>query len=895
MISTQTLTYYRRPLACMAFFLLFAMVVCAVRYKSGRHYLPFCLELSTALDAKVVVLSPHGSIRELNRQDKQQSIYFFPDYNSSPAIAIAIASASPQTLPPSITVTLGESYIGLSRSVKLHRTNEQPSDIKAQLPPDAVIYNNPSKYSFHPNLPSKCFNWAGDESFLLTVLVQAIFLTTTIFVMAMAYHHIRKVSLDSNSEWRLIKLATISIPASLAPLYATHHLYATVMDFLTVANPVEAIFSTLIATLALTIFLIPLNVTSNIRITNTGIFLLTTSTLLLLLAIRILLSGASPSYQSGDYGTYLRLGELILDGKWSSLNNNFYLDRIYAERALLFGTPVAFASNFLLSAPHIINFSLVAIISIVLFRLVSRDYGNLAASITTVSFNCHPDILFGGHLCRHDNPSLLYLTLILLSLSIIGKQIWSFQTQSPRTLLGVTILIVFTGFLIGIIEIQRSYLPFLIVTSAIFLSNPFNFATLSLSNRSSISPILLRVTVACLITVCMSLIGNFVASGIRNYLSFRSGPFTIRSLADSLSAMQTQKPGDWQSIHGWLANYPPAIPTGNKSEFTRRKLLYEKFSQYNQMPSHLIQKVQSLVGLRSAIRMSGAQQQYEQFPYVFFVPFASAKFAFGFAATIVLLSLSIIRFTSFSRIPPKPFESTFLTFSLVFIVVVILLAESAEQYDLFLAIPFSINAGIILSHLIRPQVDIPLLQKSPSCSPCFYEAQCLLLGFTILTTIGGIYYAVASYISNQPRLTFARTNGETTSTGPARYENQSNRFSLCFSSDEITSGTVITATTKLNKGDFSKDNARFFISLDQRHQNHTWNSALFLQKNIEYKIKINNKTIYQGLLDSLETPFFAITPIPIEDDFNITLELRSNTDVVSPPSAPPTVAIEYMH
>ena len=144
-------------------------------------------------------------------------------------------------------------------------------------------------------------------------------------------------------------------------------------------------------------------------------------------------------------------------------------------------------------------------------------------------------------------------------------------------------------------------------------------------------------------------------------------------------------------------------------------------------------------------------------------------------------------------------------------------------------------------------------------------------------------------------MTFARTSGETTSTGPARYENQPDRFSLCFNSDRISSGTAITATTKLNKSDFSTDSARFFISLDQRHRNHTWNFTKQEWNNIEYLVKINQKTVFQGTLSSLDAPIFAITPIPLEEELNITLELRSTADVTSLPSSPPTIAIEYMH
>ncbi len=878
----------------MAIFLLLAMGIFAVRYKSGKHYLPFFLELSPALDAKVTVISPHGSIRELNRQEKQTSIYFFPDYNSNPAVAIAITSKSPQTLPPSININLGESYVGLNRVVKLHRTDKTPADVKTQLPTDAVLYNNPSKHSFLPNIPGKSFNWAGDVCFLLTILAQGIFLTTTVFVMKRAYDQIRKIPHDQ-SKGSLSRLTITCIPVSLMLLYVACHLYATAMEFLTVVNPIETTITTLFTTLVLAIFLMPKETISNIKLTYFTKFSLAISFLLCLFAIRILVSGSTPFYQAGDYGSYLRIGNLILDGKWSALNNNFYLDRVYTERALLFGTPVAFVSKYLLFAPHVVNFFIIAVLTILLFRFVARNYGNLAAFITAVSFNCHPDILFGGHLCRHDNPSLLYLTLILLSLSLLSEHVWSSNRPSATTFLSVAILTIFTGILFGIIEIQRSYLPFLIVTSAIALANPLHLATLAIWNRISIPPLFQRVTVACLITVCMSLIGIFVASNIRNYLSLRSGTFTVRTTTDGLCALETKKAGDWQSIHSWLANYPPAIPPENKSEFTRRKLLYEKFSQYSHMPSHVWQKVQSLVGLRSAIRMSGAQQQYEQFPYVFFVPFASAKFSFGFASIIVLLSLSVIRLVSFSRITPKTFESTFFTFSFVFIVVVLLLAESAEQYDLFLAIPLSINAGIVLSHLIRPRFEVATLRDSTKSSPCLYEAKSLLLGFAVLTAMGGIYYVVANSISARPSLTFARTDGETTSTGPARYENQPDRFSLCFSSDRISSGTVITATSKLNRGDFSGDHARFFISLDQRQRNQTWNFEEQKQNNIEYQVKINHKIVSQGSLNSLETPIFANTPIPLAEDLNITLELRASADVIVRPSLPATIAIEYMH
>jgi hypothetical protein len=895
MSLTESNTRRSRFLIYGSIFILISAGVFVARYKLGKHYSPFYLQISPDYQTSVFSVSPHGSTRELLRHESKPGIYFFPDYTAGPATAIAIAHPPEKKLPESLQVTLGESYIGIGQKVQLFRTANLTIEVDSRLPPEATLFTNTQKHSLFPNIPRRCFNWAGDAYFLTCVITQSIFFLALIHFLAISYRAMSFTSTEQQYQPSIFERVVIGLSLVLAITYIGYHLSQTGLDFLLVVNPIETSVVALIATLALTVPSIWKCLLTAVQTCNLTTQQITILTLFALLISRYLLSGAFPSLQSGDYGTYERLGNLIIDEKWDEVNNGFYLDRLYAERALLFGAPVAYMSKFIAFAPHLINFGLIATISILLFRIVSKQYGQLAASITAIAFNIHPDILFGGHLCRHDNPSLLYLTIILLLLSTLKERLWHSTHVSLKLAAGLIPTIVFIGLLFGLIEIQRSYMPFLLITSMIVLLNPFEAASSFFSSRDRIPSAVLRVISACIVTICISAVGIFLVTSIRGYLTKKAGQFTTRSLLDNLCALETTKAGDWQSIHGWLANYPIAIPLKNKVEFARRKLLYEKFTQYKHLPSHLSQKAGSIVGIRSAIRMSGAQQQYEQFPYVFFVPYSSAKYAFGFCSTLVLLLLALFRCFNISQLPAKSFEAVFFTFSLVFILVVLFLSESAEQYDLFLAIPLAINAGIVLSPLLQ---TINGNCKKTSIQRTFLEfdfIRYLVPGIVALSVTITTYYCIANYISKQPKLTFVPTDGEVTFTGPALCDNETDRLSLTFPDEKTLKDTVVSATVKLQRKHFSGPQIRFFLSQDQRHRNQIWNHAGHEQPNASYQVKINNRIVFNGNMSSLLSPKYLSTDLPEEEHFDLTIQMHALADINEAPDSKTSLTLEYLH
>lgn len=293
--------------------------------------------------------------------------------------------------------------------------------------------------------------------------------------------------------------------------------------------------------------------------------------------------------------------------------------------------------------------------------------------------------------------------------------------------------------------------------------------------------------------------------------------------------------------------------------------------------------------------MSGAQQQNEQFPYVFFVPYSTAKFTLGFSTTLTLLLLAIIRILNISRIPAKSFESLFFLFSTIFLSAVILFTEAAEQYDLFLAIPLAINAGVVLSTLFCSTSERNSLTSNHNNHSGMKTRKRLAAGLFSLTLILASYHGLASYVSNRPSLTFARISSDVTLLGPGSYQTSPTRLAIRFSAQHLAENTTISGEASINPRHLQNDNpVRFLISLDQRHENATWASNHPSYANIECTVRLNDKQAFKGKIADLSTPIFVTMSPTSRDEIKLKLQMKTTAPTTSTFKSP-TLAVEYIH
>ena len=603
-------------------------------------------------------------------------------------------------------------------------------------------------------------------------------------------------------------------------------------------------------------------------------------------AARCVFAGRLPFFQTGDYGTYYSIATRMLNGDWLSLNDGFYNNRLQAERVLGWNILSVWVSENFSISPLMLNQLLFMTTMLLMWFTVSSLIGNNVALIAAGLWAVYPDVFFGGHLLRHDNPAILMLLLYLYLLAAYcirnAEDSANPSLQDRRARWRILLPL---GVLGGCIELQRSYLPFLFCCTVMSV-----LLEIVLLNRSEFRiSIPSRIKAACPPVFSFG-IAILVAWSGRYFLQSRCGTFNTLNYADMISCWDYDSDGSWATATPWLDSYTTNTSSEQKTEVLLRKLCDAKLARPVAFLEQLLLKNSLLSGVRSAIRMSGGREPGEMFPSVFNVPYAAGKFAFGHAIVSALLTFAIARTLAVHQ-PLSAFERVMFLFSLSFILPILLLTEAAEQYDLVLSIPLAVNAAVQLGNLKRPQTsdhpDKPVRRKKATTV--------WLGGLAICTCMIVIWLSACKVVQANPKLTFAEAGVVSVSDNA---ELRAGRHAYCLEARDrvLPANDELVAELSVPTTSLSGDRLRFFVSLDQRRKRMFWEFPAWITRNIHYSVTVDGIEVSAGRIGTLRYAAFVDAAVNRKASvIPIVLRIRTGEDTTTGEDAFSGVAIEYLH
>ena len=865
---------------------LLAIFAAGWRWKGGGHYLPVSVRVTAAAtpDVRVWLISPFGTTRELAADDHDQRIFVPEDYQGGPVEAIAVSGLNREDI-FNLKIICGESTPGANNVYDT--INQWMPEREIAIPFDGsyCLFKPNKLHSRLPGIPVRCLNWGGDLAFLLFCLSLGLLITVLIHTACNCFQRDTLSAVDKRSiphvsqfEWCAGALRILTV------IVLSLQLLNVADQLANCRNATEGVPLILAATLVPIVAPAVVRFSRNVQLQKVAGGLTVGGILLL----RWLFAGRRPFFQTGDYGTYQSIALKMLNGEWSAINEGFYNNRLQAERVLGWNLFNVWVSEHLSISPLLLNQVLFLTTMVFLFYAVSRFIGTGAAIMAAGLWSIYPDVFFGGHLLRHDNPAILMLLLYLYFLTVYFKGNSTAQQTSPTVINGWSTswrILLFLGVLGGCIELQRSYLPFLLCCTLIsLLSEVFLLRQPGLRFFN-----LIKLRTVCLPVISFAIALLIVWCG-RYFLQARCGTFTTLSYADVISCWDYDSGVSWQDATPWLDSYTLNTSQEQKTELLLRKQCDAKLGRPAALLDQLLLKNSTLAGVRSAIRMSGGREAGEMFPSVFNVPYAAGKFAFAHAIVCLLLILAISRALAAHQ-PLGAFERVMFLFSVSFILPILLLTEAAEQYDLVLSVPLAVNAAVQFASLKRQQIS----SSTANVVRPNRASSVWLGGLAIWVSVIVVWYCASKVVQASPDLTFAEAEVVSVSDN-SRLNAGRHAYCLETRSGVLADNEEMVAEFKVPAASLSTDRLRFFVSLDQRRKRIFWKFPIWTASKIRYSVTVDGEEVSTGLIGELRYAAFVNCSVNRRaGDVPIVLRIWSTQHTASGEGAFGGVAIEYLH
>jgi hypothetical protein len=881
----------RKTAAIMATLCCLMVFVMLFRYRAGSHYLPVSIQIDglpgfEQATADVRVISPFGTLRALTRDAHGKHLFRSPDFVNGPISGVAISGVSAENLKvASVYAVMGSSAVGLGRRIHLVAETVQPGTIDED---SGGVRFGPLKVPGSLlKVAGRSFNWQGDMWFVLVCFAQAILL--------LAWGGLAGTLLQRKpatvGQWSFVDRCV----AGPLLIILMVQLWFCVQQFLKSVDAAETVTAVCLAGVVLAAcWLIrnPKRVFRRIEPVSEGQTMVLLA--VTLLVVRMLATVGVSTYQSGDYATYWRMSGLMAEGRAAEINNGWSAVEMMSIRAFLFGLPVRHLLGNSVVWLWMVNSALLVLAALFLYNGVRREFGRNAGVISAVGFSLHPDVLFGGNLCRHETPALFYLSALFALLPFL----WSHAYKSVRAVKNTAFLVavaVVCGGLTALLEGQRSYMPFLLCSFCLCFfrvgvagfgacvgGRPFWHSGLGITRWSLVFLVLVSTAIS---------VNGFVTRYVRDLVGTYGTNYMNWHM---LAAMETETEQTFADFVPFSAYYAPSVPSQYVNQFVLRKMMFEKVASGGQLWFRMYRKISWVSGTESAIKGSGSAVVDEVFPARFFVPFVTLRSAWGTSWFCFLLIAGILRLLRLPVLPFSVWELFPFVFSSVFLVALLLLAEAGEQYDIFLALPLAVAAGRLLSW------DKPAeVQSDPSgfSSPGWPAVvRYFLPPLVLLVVVAVIQLAAAAALRRHPEMTFA---APVTIVSDSHGVAEVSRCAAVLHTErlaELQAGQSVSCKFAVPASSFSTNVIRFFLSADQRRQGMV-QLPLPADLPLVYELRIDGNPVAGGTLQELISPSFQIARVDPNADVR-TVELRvTATDSLdaSQLSQAFRVAVEYLH
>ncbi len=849
-------------------------ILLVLRYRSGSHYLPVAVEISDNLhhygdNPQILVVSPFGTTRTLVPDRLSSCVFRSADYVAGPVARIRISGVDKRFQEDvSVSIVLGSSVGFFLRNFEI-----SPIPIAAtehhSLQEGFVEYVGESTANSVLTIPSICMNWQGDLLLLVICMVQAVcgsgLLLLLFNILLNCWRRFGQGSTPMSplpgGKWipGISRLAISAMAAGLL-LILSHQLWSEGLRFFGTTDVGEHLIGLMLLSSAV-LLLKQVSVPAILE-GLTARWCWCCGFLVMLVLLRLLVSGGFPWFQTGDYASYWRFGGLMSRGEWGAINDGYLGTEMMAVRAFLYSFPIRLLAGDSTLALVIVNTFCLVGASVCLYAAMASWFGRREAFIAAILFSLHPDILFGGHLCRHDNPAMLYLAVLFL---LIGKILstvlndCSVGLWSPSTVVQV----ICAGLLIGVLEAQRSYLPFLLASLGIVFAAAGMCSFVSLRRGGmATGRSLQRPAVCLLICLLISISAVSVNAMIVGKVRPRLGTTESTRNWRVLASMETRSEQTWLDFVPFCAQYTPQIPESQQGSFFIRKLLYEKLQSGLEFWGSLLQKNSVLSATQSAIRLSGGVVPDETFPSRFHVPLVTLKSTWASGWYCILLCLGIIRLLLIPVMPIHHFEWYPGVFSLVFLAMLLALAEAGQQYDLFLAFPLAVSGARVLGtqsrSLIgeeRESTGMTAVRVSSALTRFYASGVSAILGVVVLQLWLG------KVIAANPSLTFAELKPVSESVAASGATARCGAALLPVASVGLKKGESLGTVFEVSESDLGSGSLHFFVSGDQRRER-LWPASDFTALPLTFSVAIDDQIVCSGPVGELEHPPFVVSQIP---------------------------------
>ncbi|MFM7165863.1 MAG: hypothetical protein ACKO3T_11515 [Planctomycetaceae bacterium] len=874
---------------------LFLCLSC-LRYRAGAHYRQVTVTFPQATaqqlqGGRVWIVSPFGSTRELRTHVGRPGYFFEADHLvSSPMTAIAVFLPSVPQLQPWVELRSSQpDWAEVLGQLQADDAAPCPSG----LPAGCAIYRPAAGRSLLPGLPRKCFNWSGDAVFIGVVLLQSLFTVLLgrclLAVTALIARTGSPVPGRGFFSWQGLLGGSARVLAIAVLVLQGWSLAGDLIR--TPGSPVVLI--SLLAINAVAWLLLQLLQGRSI----VGVdWLLRHPGLVVgvLLVLRLLVAGAWPWYQTGDYRLYLYNGRCMLNGEWDQMSRSTVFDPLFIERSLFYGTVSAFCASILPYGDVLLHVSVLALTLWLLWRATVTVSGRETALLAVVFFMLYPDIFFGAHLCRHENPFLLVLAGAALLLPCLGKLI-DRSTVSLRHVPMLCAAAVMLGLLTAFLEIQRRHGIFLFGTAVVGLFSLPAVCGDVRARQFTLRRLLLTGT-CCLIVLLVSRSG---ADAVRDFIVQKCGPLRAFGAVDYIASSETDSPRASTSAENmdWLEYYASGMPDEFRRELNLRKIAFDK----SDVPLTLqvfVRKNDWLGKVEFPILQSAGIVPDEHTVSSWFSPWRTGKLIFANGFVLLLLGAWVARLWDWDRCRPTPAEWVLAVYSGLLVTAIVVFGNSEMQYDQCVAFPLAISLAGLVGRGQRwnaaPSSGTTVSAGTDTGSvDSFGVPSWLTCGTAGLLLLLSVWAVISSVLQMFPALTFA---------APVQYQAADDRGSMDFSRQSLclissaqsgAAGGAVHGIAVFRRADFCSDQLRFVLSLDQRRRGV---AAATEDAGGDYRCVVEGKTVASGKLTDLASRCRAIT-VPLQSaalTFNVELVIEA-IDGPTAQRLPIRLAAEFFH
>lgn len=854
--------YVYRAAGILLLSVLFAGL-CLLRYREGAHYRQVTVSFPQADSGqmqgrRVWIVSPFGTTRELRTHVGRPGYYFESDHNvSSPMVAIAVLQPAAPVSPPRVQLSSSQpDWPAEPGELQVDVSAVQP----VGLPAGCTIYRPPVPGSLLPGLPRRCFNWSGDAEFIGLVLLQTLFAGLLCRCMLAAALLSGKIGSPAAANRGISPQQLIAGAVRILAIVVLA-LQARSLCGDLIRSPSSPLVLLCLAALNIAAWLL-LKLLQGRRIVGFqwcmqhGVLLVG-----VLLAVRMLVAGAWPWYQSGDYRLYLYNGRCILAGAWDQMSRSTVFDPLYIERSLCYGTASAFCASIVPFGDVLLHVSVLVLTLWLLRRAVENTVGRSTALLAVVFFLLYPDVFFGAYLCRHENPFLLCLAGAAVLLPGICRWIdrGSFRVGD---LLLLSAMAGVLGVLTAFLEIQRRHGIFMFGTAAVCLFSTSAASRVEMVRLSALRRLLLAGS-CCLIVLLVSRTG---ADLVRDFIVQKCGPLRSFGAIDYIASSETDSPRASTSIENmdWLEYYASGMPDDFRRELNLRKIAFDK----SDIPLTLqvfAGKNDWLAKVEFAILQSAAVIPDEHTVSSWFAPYRAGKLIMANGFVLLLLGTYLVRLWYWECFSPTAAEWVLAVYSALLITAILVFGNSEMQYDQCMAFPLALSlAGLVAAgqrlHTATPSRPQPDIGAAASRVSRFRVPGWFVSGTIGLLLVMSFWLACSSAMQQFPQLTFVAPLQY--QAADARGTMDFSRQSLCLVCGPLRGDAVspVRGVAVFRRADFSANRLQFVLSLDQRRRAV---AAVTDDGNADYRCLVDGKTVARGKLRDLADRCRTVS-VPLE-------------------------------